>query len=153
MRDRFFLDTNILIYAFSEDEHEKQEVALTLIDNDIGDTLISNQVINEICNIFLKKFKLSTNEVEDVVLELDSVLDVVSFDISTQIKALKLKEKYQFQYFDALIVATALENKCKVLYSEDMQHELIVENRLQIVNPFKTNIAPFSNDTSLLSIS
>jgi len=61
----------------------------------------------------------------------------VSFDISTQIKTLKLKEKYKFQYFDALIVATALENKCKVLYSEDMQHELIVENRLQIVNPFK----------------
>lgn len=135
MRDKYFLDTNILIYAFSVDELEKQEVALNLID--LGNTLISNQVINEICNIFLKKFKLSTNEIEEAILELDSILDVVSFNISTQIKALKLKEKYQFQYFDALIVATALENKCKVLYSEDMQHELIVENRLQIINPFK----------------
>ena len=137
MRDRYFLDTNILIYAFSEDEPQKQEVALSFIENTYGDTLISSQVINELCNIFLKKFKLSTCEVEEAVLELDSILDVVSFDISTQIKALKLKEKYQFQYFDALIVATALENKCKILYSEDMQHELLVENRLQIINPFK----------------
>ena len=137
MRDKYFLDTNILIYAFSEDEPQKQEIALSIINNVSGDTLISNQVINEICNVFLKKFKLSSNEIENVILELDSVLDIVSFDISTQIKALKLKEKYQFQYFDALIVATALENKCKVLYSEDTQHELIVENRLQIINPFK----------------
>ncbi|MDY0122950.1 PIN domain-containing protein [Sulfurimonas sp.] len=137
MRDKYFLDTNILIYAFSEDEPQKQEIALSIIDNVPGDTLISNQVINEICNVFLKKFKLSSNEIENVILELDSVLDIVNFDISTQIKALKLKEKYQFQYFDALIVATALENKCKILYSEDMQHELIVENRLQIINPLK----------------
>jgi predicted nucleic acid-binding protein len=137
MRDKYFLDTNILIYAFSEDEPQKQEIALSIIDNVPGDTLISNQVINEICNVFLKKFKLSSNKIENVILELDSVLDVVNFDVSTQIKALKLKEKYQFQYFDALIVATALENKCKILYSEDMQHELIVENRLQIINPLK----------------
>lgn len=137
MRDKYFLDTNILIYAFSEDEPQKQKIALNIIDNVSGDTLISNQVINEICNVFLKKFKLSSNQIENVILELDSVLDIVNFDISTQIKALKLKEKYQFQYFDALIVATALENKCKILYSEDMQHKLIVENRLQIINPLK----------------
>lgn len=61
----------------------------------------------------------------------------MDFDITTQIKALRLKNKYNFQYYDALIVATALENGCTILYSEDMQHNQTIENTLTIVNPFK----------------
>ena len=47
-----------------------------------------------------------------------------------------LIKKYQFQYFDALIVASALDADCNVLYSEDMQHGLFINNSLRIVNPF-----------------
>ncbi|GAB4401635.1 MAG: hypothetical protein OHK0053_24610 [Microscillaceae bacterium] len=47
-----------------------------------------------------------------------------------------LPQKYHFQYFDSLIVAAALENECKTLYTEDMQHGLLVENSLSILNPF-----------------
>lgn len=137
MSDKIFIDTNILIYAFSEDELLKQQVAMNLIDTISYNAIISNQVINELANVFLKKFKLSTNEVEDAILELDSLLEIVNFDISSQIKALRLKQRYNLQFFDALIVATALENKCSTLYSEDMQHELIIDNRLKIINPFK----------------
>lgn len=137
MSDKIFVDTNILIYAFSEDEPQKQQIALSLIESVIYDATISNQVINELANVFLKKFKLSTSAVEDAILELDSLLNIVSFDISTQIKALRLKERYNLQYFDSLIISTALENKCNILYSEDMQHELIIDNRLKIINPFK----------------
>ena len=57
--------------------------------------------------------------------------------MSTQIRALRLKQRYNLQYFDSLIISTALENKCNILYSEDMQHELIIDNRLKIINPFK----------------
>lgn len=137
MSDKVFIDTNILIYAFSEDEPQKQQIALSLIESVTYDATISNQVINELANVFLKKFKLSTSAVEDAILELDSLLNIVSFDISTQIKALRLKERYNLQYFDSLIISTALENKCNILYSEDMQHEIIIDNRLKIVNPFK----------------
>lgn len=137
MSDKIFIDTNILIYAFSEDELIKQQVSMNLIDTISYNAIISNQVINELANVFLKKFKLSTNEVEDAILELDSLLEIVNFDISSQIKALRLKQRYNLQFFDALIVATALENKCSTLYSEDMQHELIIDNRLKIINPFK----------------
>jgi len=137
MKDKVFIDTNILIYAFSEDELDKQQRALEIIDSQMHDALISSQVINELSNVFLKKFKLSTSSIEDAILELDSLLNIVSFDISTQIKALRLKERYKLQYFDSLIVSTALENKCTILYSEDMQDQLIIDNRLQIINPFK----------------
>lgn len=88
------------------------------------------------CNIFLKKFKLSPNDVENAILELDDIFDIVDFDLKTQIKALKLKTKYNLQFYDALIVATALENKCEILYSEDMQHNILIEDKLRIINPF-----------------
>jgi len=136
MSDKIFIDTNVLIYSFSEDEPQKQKVAVELIDSVATDAIISSQVINELANVFLKKFKLSTEQVEDALLELDSLLRIVSFDISTQIKALRLKQRYNLQYFDSLIVATALENRCNILYSEDMQNGLIVDERLKIVNPF-----------------
>jgi predicted nucleic acid-binding protein len=48
-----------------------------------------------------------------------------------------LKNKYNLQYYDALIIATALENNCNILFSEDMQDKLIIENKLTIINPFK----------------
>jgi len=40
--------------------------------------------------------------------------------------------------YDSLIIATALEQSCTILYSEDMQNEQIIEHHTQILNPFKT---------------
>jgi predicted nucleic acid-binding protein len=136
MHDKAFLDTNILIYAYSEDEPKKQSVALHLLDSFEDNVIISKQVINELSNILLKKFKLGSDQVENVLLEIDNVLPIVDFDLTTQIKALKLKDRYQFQFYDALIVATALENNCTVVYSEDMQHEMLIDGSLKIINPF-----------------
>ena len=133
MQGKYFIDTNILIYAFSEDEIGKKQIANSLISNF---SIISKQVVNELCNIFLKKFKLPTNDVENVILEFDDIFEIVDFDLKTQIKALRLKSKYNLQFYDALIVATALENKCEILYSEDMQHNILIEDKLKIINPF-----------------
>jgi predicted nucleic acid-binding protein len=136
MHDKAFLDTNILIYAYSEDEPKKQSIALQLLDSFEERIIISKQVINELSNILLKKFKLESDQVENVLLEIDNVLPIVDFDLTTQIKAIKLKDKYQFQFYDALIVATALENSCTVIYSEDMQHDMLIDGSLKIINPF-----------------
>jgi predicted nucleic acid-binding protein len=136
MHDKAFLDTNILIYAYSEDEPKKQSIALQLLDSFEDRIIISKQVVNELSNILLKKFKLESDQVENVLLEIDNVLPIVDFDLTTQIKALKLKDRYQFQFYDALIVATALENSCTIIYSEDMQHEMLIDGSLKIINPF-----------------
>jgi predicted nucleic acid-binding protein len=47
-----------------------------------------------------------------------------------------LVERYDFQLFDSIIVASALEAECDILYSEDLHHGLIVEDKLTILNPF-----------------
>lgn len=137
MQDKIFLDTNIIIYAFSEDEAKKQSIALELLESQENSVLISKQVINELANILLKKFRLSSNQVEDAILELDTIVNIVDFDLSTQIKALHIKDKYNLQFYDSLIIATALKNRCTTLYSEDMHHDMLIENRLRIIDPFK----------------
>lgn len=136
MPDKKFLDTNILLYSYSEDEADKQSIALQLLEEYDADVIISKQVINELTNILFKKFKLSSDEVENVLLELDTVIPIVDFDLSTQIKAIRIKDKYNLQFYDSLIIATALENKCTILYSEDMQHNQVIDGKLTIINPF-----------------
>jgi predicted nucleic acid-binding protein len=138
MPDKVFLDTNVVLYAYSEDEMDKQNIASELLKRFDGKALISKQVINELTNILFKKFKLPSDTIESVLLELDTAFTIVDFDLRTQIKAIRLKQTYNLHYYDALIVATALENQCSILYSEDMQHNQVIDGSLTIINPFTT---------------
>ena len=134
MKDKIFIDTNILLYAYST-EKNKQEIAQNIINTN-NNIYISKQVINETINILIKKFKLNIKDIINVVKELEKELIILDFDIQTQLNALKLKQNYNLQFYDALIVSTALKNSCTILYSEDMQDKLVIEKKLKIINPF-----------------
>jgi len=135
MKDKFFIDTNIIIYSYSSNEEEKQTIANNLFFNN-DNLCISTQVISELSNVLFKKFKLSGDAIEDAVLEIDNIFKVCPFYLSTQLKAIRIKEKYKLQYYDSLIIANALENRGTILFTEDMQHNLVIENQLVIKNPF-----------------
>jgi len=84
-----------------------------------------------------KKFKVEKNELMQICsswLEKCTVQPVVS---STIKHAQNLVAKYDFQLFDGIVVAAALEANCDILYSEDMHDGLVVEKTLTIINPFK----------------
>lgn len=136
MRGKVFVDTNIILYAYSGSETDKQELANRIIA-DSKNPCISNQVINEVINVLYKKFSLNSNEIKKVLFELESVFNILTFSIKTQILAVDIKDRYKFQFYDSLIIATALENGCKFVYSEDMQHLQNIDGKLQIINPFK----------------
>jgi predicted nucleic acid-binding protein len=138
MKDRIFFDTNVILYAYSKLKNSKKEIANSKIfsHENNNSIFISNQVVNEFINIAYKKFELDSKQIESAILELDNCFNIVNFSTITQIKAVSIKEKYKFQYYDSLIIATALENSCTILYSEDMQHDQIIENQLKIINPF-----------------
>jgi len=51
-------------------------------------------------------------------------------------QAIDISILYQYRYFDSLMIACALENKCKIFYSEDMHHNHLIDNSLKIVNPY-----------------
>jgi len=136
MPDKVFIDTNILIYAYSVDEPEKQAIVSRIRSDHRESAIISIQVLSEISNTLFKKFKKTALDVENVVLELTRSFRVVDFTIDTQLMAIRLKDQYCLQFYDALILATALENDCSTVISEDMQNGLVIQNQLTIRNPF-----------------
>ncbi len=52
-------------------------------------------------------------------------------------KAMTIKARYKYNYWDSLIIASALQNNCSILYTEDLQDGQVIENALKIVNPFR----------------
>ena len=137
MKDRVFYDTNILVYLYSNDDIDKREIALHFLKN--TDAVISTQVLNELSNTLLKKVGLSTKEVMLIIKNISEFTTIVEVNLQCINQALLLKEKYKYSYYDSLILATALFKKCKYVYSEDMQNNQKINNRLIIENIFTKN--------------
>ncbi|GBL10600.1 tRNA(fMet)-specific endonuclease VapC [Microcystis aeruginosa Sj] len=134
MPDKVFFDTNVLIYGYSEDEPDKRQRAIDCVRS--GEAWISTQVLNETINVLKRKFSLSYSQIRDAVQELSEGFPIVLVSVNTIEMALNLAERYQYSYFDSLILASALEAGCQILYSEDLQDGQRIENQLTIVNPF-----------------
>jgi predicted nucleic acid-binding protein len=132
MNDKFFLDSNVILYTLDKDE-SKKEKAKSLLRNS---PFISPQVVFECLNIAIKKFKMTKNDALDFsrLLIKYSALKEETKDVV--LDALILFNKYQLQVFDSKIISSALHADCIILYSEDMQNGLVIENRLTIVNFF-----------------
>ena len=134
MPDKVFIDTNVLIYGYSEDEPDKRQRAIDCVRS--GEAWISTQVLNETINVLKRKFSLSYSQIREAVQELSEGFPIVLVSVNTIEMALNLAERYQYSYFDSLILASALEAGCQILYSEDLQDGQRIENQLMIVNPF-----------------
>jgi predicted nucleic acid-binding protein len=134
MPDKVFIDTNVLIYGYSEDEPDKRQRAIDCVRS--GEAWISTQVLNETINVLKRKFSLSYSQIRDAVQELSEGFPIVLVSVNTIEMALNLAERYQYSYFDSLILASALEAGCQILYSEDLHDGQRIENQLMIVNPF-----------------
>jgi predicted nucleic acid-binding protein len=103
MSDRVFLDTNILIYGYSQDEPDKQQRAINCVQS--GQAWISTQVLNETINVLKRKFLLEYSQIRAVVKELTEQFEIANVSVTTIETALNLAERYQYSYFDSLIVS------------------------------------------------
>ena len=103
-----FLDTNVLIYSIDGKDPAKQVVAREIVVSAVrgGGFLISAQVLNEFSNIALLKLKLSVEEVRKFV-SFFSRIGVVSLESRWTDAALLLKQRYETQFFDSLLLAAA----------------------------------------------
>jgi len=135
MPAKAFLDTNVLIYAFSESEPDKRATARRLWL--LPETWISTQVLNETCNVLTRKFKLPFAEVAATLDQIVQTLPVLTIDIDIIRKALALAEQHPHSYFDALMLAAAAHLGCATLYSEDLQDGGLIQG-VRIINPFKS---------------
>jgi len=135
MSDKAFIDTNVFIYLYSEDETAKQDLAQMAVDK--YDCVISTQVLNEFSNVCIKKLKKSPEEIELAVEEIARQCTVTTIDEQSVKQALKIHEEYGYGYFDSLMVASALGSNCKYLITEDLADGQVIANKLTIINVFE----------------
>lgn len=136
MNDKFFIDTNIWVYAhLQETANSKCNIALTLLET-LPVLVTSTQVLNEYYSVMLKN-KVADNLIQDNIEVIIAITEMQVIQIVTIRLAHQIKLKYTFSYWDSLILASALESGCQHLYTEDLQHKQIIEASLMVVNPFK----------------
>lgn len=139
MSGRFFLDTNVFVYAFDKTAPAKAKKAAALVRQavDTGQGIVSYQVVQEFFNVALRRFAqpMSVAEAEQYFVTVFRPLLAVHSSPAIYVEGMRITAKHRLAWYDSLIVAAALEGNCEVLYSEDLQHGRKIESLL-ISNPF-----------------
>lgn len=135
-----FIDTNLFIYQLEASDERKLEIADTIIRRAVatGDACISFQVVQETLNLVVRKAEVPLDTVSAQVY-LETVLAPlyrIPASVALYQRGLELQARYRFAFYDALIVAAALEAGCSRLWTEDMQHGQRIEG-VTIENPFR----------------
>jgi predicted nucleic acid-binding protein len=129
-----FFDTNVLVYAVAGD---RRQLAADRVLAQGG--LVSAQVLNEFANVAHKKLRKSWIEIEYAIARFCDIVDaVVPLTRTINAAAINLARDHSFSFYDALIVAAALEAGCDTLFTEDMQDGRVLGG-LTIRNPFLTS--------------
>lgn len=140
MNAESFIDTNIFVYQLERLDARKADIADDLIEHGIETqtACISFQVIQECLNTAVRKAEvpLTEDELRKYLVDVLAPLYRVQPDIRLYQKALEIRFRYRFGFYDSLIVAAAVEAGCKTLYTEDLTHGQQVEGVI-ITNPFR----------------
>jgi predicted nucleic acid-binding protein len=135
--ERCFVDTNIWLYAFIEGNAPQKPVRAKALLEASPAVIVSPQVVNEVCVNLRKKAQCSEPQVQQLIEVFYAKYGMVEMSKALLLRVSTLRERFAFSFWDSTIVASALHAEASVLYSEDMQEGLVVENRVRIINPFK----------------
>ncbi len=132
-----FVDTNVLLYALDPRDAAKQRSAQGWLQHcwrrDRG--RVSTQVLHELyANLRRVAPSLPADEARRIVREYRAWTPWVVDDETVDV-AWDLQDRFRLAYWDALMVAAALQQGCGWLLTEDLQHEQRIE-KLHILNPF-----------------
>jgi predicted nucleic acid-binding protein len=114
-----FLDSNVLIYAYSKVDTAKQQTARLMLFN--NDCVVSTQVLGEYCNVGIKKLHYPPLAILSDIEEILFNCGLFVLGEETIQHALAIQARYGFSYYDSQILAAAIECQCKYLFSEDLQ--------------------------------
>lgn len=132
-----FFDTNVFLYEVDKSSPEKSDIALRLVQQALlhNNGRISYQVVQEFLRVALTKFSKTMTRQEAIAYLRDILEPMLEVESSLSLfeEALEIHARYKLSWYDSLIVAAAIEAKCDVLYTEDLQHgqrfgELVVTN-------------------------
>ena len=131
---KYCRDTNLLVYLYSTDP--KSATVENLINAQFDEICLSIQVLNELYSVLTRKKFKTKEEAEIIIKDLIDSYKIYCVDEQCIKRAIALNIQYRFSYWDSLIIAAALEVGCTTLYSEDLQHNQLIEDTLTILNPF-----------------
>jgi predicted nucleic acid-binding protein len=127
-----FLDSNLLVYAFTTDS--RAVAAFALLERGCA---ISVQGLNEFANVARRKLGMNWDEVRDALAAIRALCrEILPLDVDLHDDALRIAERYRYAMYDALVIAAALRAGSDTLWSEDMQDGMVIDGRLRIANPF-----------------
>ena len=131
-----FIDSNIYVYALDAETGPMRELALRVTDWHFARYgVISRQVLGEILNVAHRKRQLSVDAARAWVSDVESYATVFATDERSLADASLLAERYQLQFWDAVICTVARRNGAALLLSEDM-HDGLRLGTMSILNPF-----------------
>jgi predicted nucleic acid-binding protein len=141
MRNKIFIDSNIWLYLFLQDDNKKYIITEEyLLMNNLNSTfIVTYQVINEVANILLKN-NFTEVKIRENIEYLLKVCTLQNFTKEILLTASFVREKYSISFWDSIIVGSALFAKCDTLVSEDMQNGLVIDNKLLIKNIFQKDM-------------
>ena len=128
-----FLDSNVLIYAVTEDP--RAAIAQALMGRG---WVTSVQALNEFANVARRELGMDWQEIRNALGSMRTLCRVIApIDFELHADGLRLAERYGCSFYDALMIASALRLACETFWSEDMQHGMVVDGSLTIENPFR----------------
>ncbi len=141
MSDKYFVDTNILVYAHDRSAGAKHNKAAALVEElwQSGRGALSTQVLQEFCVSVRRRaaHPLSPSEIERLIEDY-AAWEVVTPTAESILQALRLEARYKISFWDALIVQAAEICGASILYSEDLSNGQSYGS-VRVVNPFLTS--------------
>ncbi len=128
-----FFDTNVVVYLLSADR-VKAERAEKLI---AAGGVVSVQVLNEFTAVARRKANLDWADIRDVLSAVRANCAVAALTTQVHERAVDIAETTNLHIYDAAIIAAAAESGCKIVYSEDLNHNQTIDG-VRVTNPFKT---------------
>ena len=137
MSDKYFFDTNILVYMQDASAPDKQSKARALFKTCTGNgtAVISTQCLQEFYNIIANKLKQDKFVAKGIIRDFYSYLPVVTITPVLIEYAIDVSIQSKLSFWDSLIVSAAISSDCDILYSEDLNNGQII-NGIKVVNPF-----------------
>lgn len=137
-RTSCFVDTNVLVYAMDESSPRKKAHARAWLDALASDDglVLSPQSINEFYHVSRRRFpRVGRDEIVQAC-ERYQVWCTAVLDVNTISRAWSLETATGYQWFDCLLLSSAINAGCGFFLSEDLQHGRLIDD-LAIVDPFQ----------------
>lgn len=128
-----FLNTNVLLYAFSRDD-DRSVRARELLDRG---GVVSVQCLNEFASVARRKLQMEWERIDEAIgIIVWLCTFVMAIELTVHRIGLAIAQRHRTSIYDGMIVAAAITAGCDVLWSEDMHPGLVVGGQLRIENPF-----------------